>query len=384
MPIRTSPIRTAGLPRLHKERGERRDFLPDLVRCLDRAGATEIVIEEGYGSAMGIAPETYLSASPWARFGTLEECFDQDLVVALRCPDEAHIRRLRPGSVLATMLHLATRPERAELLDELLVHGVTLDAITDDTGTRLIQNLSAVGWNGVHAAFQELARLHPDLAHPSRRPLHVTCLGAGGVAGHAIRAATRYGDQSLRAEMVARNVPGVEVTVADFDLTWHEGYMLRRLESTDLLVDATQRIDTTQSVVPNRWVAALPSDAVILDLAADPYDYSVQPPRIKGIEGVPHGDLDGWVFEVGDPAWDALGDRVDTRERRTALSCYSWPGLQPLDSMRLYGEQLEPVLAFMLATPLDRWDEDGSSAIERAVARAETSRWQARREVAVP
>ena len=110
----------------------------------------------------------------------------------------------------------------------------------------------------------------------------------------------------------------------------------------------------------------------------------MQPPRIKGIEGVPHGDLDRWVFDVGDPAWDALGDRVDTGERRTALSCYSWPGLQPLDSVRRYGEQLEPVLAFILATPLDRWDEDGISAIERAVARAETSRWQARREVAAP
>jgi alanine dehydrogenase len=381
MSARSAPIRTVGLPRQHKEPGERRDFLPDLVRCLDRAGATEVVIEDGSGAGMGIDPDAYLSASAWARFGTIEECFAQDLVLVLRCPDEELIRRMAPGSVLAAMLHLPTRPERADLLEDLDVHGVSLDAIADDAGTRLIQNLSATGWNGVQAAFREVARLHPDFAHPGRRPLHVTCLGAGGVAGHAIKAATRYGDHTLREEMAAKNVPGVEVTVADFDLTWHEGYMLGRLERTDLLIDATQRTDPTRPVVPNRWLSALPADAVILDLSADPYVLTVDPPRIKGIEGVPHGDLDRWVFLVDDPAWAALDDRIDTTNRRTALSCYSWPGIQPLDSMRRYGAQLEPVLAFMIATPPDRWDEDSSSAVERAVARAETWRRAARRGV---
>jgi alanine dehydrogenase len=384
MSLRTSPIRTVGLPKMHKEPGERRDFLPDLVRCLDRSGATEVVVEEGYGAAMGIDPDGYLSASPWARFGTVDECFAQDLVVVLRCPDEARVRTMSPGCVLTTMLHLGTRPERADLLRDQDLHGVSLDAIADDSGTRLIQNLSATGWNGVQAAFRELARLHPDFAHPGRRPLHVTCLGAGGVAGHAIKAATRYGDHSLREEMAAKNVPGVEVTVADFDLTWHESHMLGRLTATDLLIDATQRADSTRPVVPNRWLSSLPDDAVILDLSADPYDLSVEPPRIKGIEGIPHGDLDRWIFDVDDPAWDALDDRIDTTNRRTALSCYSWPGLHPLDSMRRYGAQLEPVLAFMLATPLDRWDEDSPSAIERAIARSETSRWQARRGVGTP
>lgn len=381
MSVRAAPIRTVGLPRQHMEAGERRDFLPDLVRCLDRAGATEIVLEEGYGSAMGIDPNVYLSASASARFGTIQDCFDRDLVIVLRYPGDALIRGMSPGSLIATMLHLGTRPERAELAETFHVHGVGLDGIADDSGTRLIQNLSATGWNGVHAAFKELARLHPDFTHAGRPPLRVTCLGAGGVAGHAIKAATRYGDHSLREEMVARSVPGVEVTVADFDLTWHEGYMLERLANSDMLIDATQRADTTLPVVPNRWLAMLPGDAVILDLSADPYVLSTEPPRIKGIEGIPHGDLDRWVFHVGDPAWDALDDRIDTRNRRTTLSCYSWPGLQPLDSMRRYGAQLEPVLAFMLATPVDRWDEDSPSAIERAVARAETSRWRARREV---
>jgi alanine dehydrogenase len=146
---------------------------------------------------------------------------------------------MRPGSILLSMLHLPTRLERAHMLAELGIRGVSLDGITDDDN-RLVERRGR-GLNGVREAFREIAKVHPRFAHPSLRPLRVTCLGAGAVGAHAIRAATRYGDPRLREEMAARRVPGVEVTVVDFDLTWHENYMLTRLEQTDLLIDATQR-----------------------------------------------------------------------------------------------------------------------------------------------
>jgi alanine dehydrogenase len=365
---------TVGLPRMHKEAGERRDFLPDFVAFLDEAGASAVVLEDGYGAGVGAAPDEYRTASRVARFGSFEEALGQDVVVVLRCPDEASIRRLRTGSVLVSMLHLQARPERLQLLELVGTHGVSLDAIVDESGARLVESLEAVGRNGVREAFREIERLHADFSHPSRRPLHVTCLGAGRVAGHAVHAATRYGDPALRDEMVARNVPGVEVTVADFDLTWHEDYMLQRLERTDLLIDATQRRDVTRPVVPNAWVAALPDDAVLLDLSADPYDFSVEPPRTKGIEGIPHGDLDRWLFRADDPAWDDLAPQVPTKNRRTALSCYSWPGLQPRACMARYGAQLEPILELILSKPVGDWDVAAGSHLERAIARAETSR----------
>ncbi len=368
---------SVGLPRMHKERGELRDFLPGLITFLDGAGAGAIVLEDGYGAGVGAVPVDYLAASTLARFGTYEEVLAQDVVVVLRCPDDDAVRRLTAGAVLVSMLHLPARPERRELLERVGTHGVSLDAIVDESGARLVENLEAVGRNGVREAFIEIARLHEDFGHPSRRPFHVTCLGAGRVAGHAVHAATRYGDPALREEMVARNVPGVEVTVADFDLTWHEDYMLQRLERTDLLIDATQRRDVTRPVVPNAWVAALPEDAVLLDLSADPYDFRVDPPRTKGIEGMPHGDLDQWRFSRDDPAWDVLDPRIRTANHRTALSCYSWPGLQPRECMERYGAQIEPVLELILATPVERWDPASANHLERAVVRAELSHGQA-------
>src|SRR3970040_1994965 len=132
---------------------------------------------------------------------------------------------MRPGTVLVSMLHYPTRPESVQRLADLGVHPVSLDAILADLGRRTVENLEAVAWNGVREAFRQIRDRHPNFDHPSRRPLHVTCLGSGAVGGHAIHAATRYGDHRLREALVAGNVPGVEGTVVDFALTWPEGYM---------------------------------------------------------------------------------------------------------------------------------------------------------------
>ncbi|HXY71464.1 MAG TPA: hypothetical protein VEM41_02880 [Actinomycetota bacterium] len=366
-----------GLPRMHKEAGERRDFLPRFVAALEAAGATAITLEEGYGAGMDIPASAYEAASSRVRFGTYEDCLEQDMVVVVRCPDETGLRILRRGSVLLSMLHFPSWPSRARLLAGMGVRAVSMDGIVDDQGHRLVEAVEAVGWNGVQAAFREIASLHPMFSHPDRRPLHVTCLGAGAVGSHAIRAATRYGDPQIREELVSKRVPGVEVTVADFDLTWHEDYMISRLHRTDLLIDATQRVDFSRPVVPNDWIEVMPPDAVLLDLSADTYDFSVRPPKIKGIEGIPEGNLDQWVFHENDPAYGRLDPRVRSVNRRLALSCYAWPGLKPLQCMETYGSQLEPVVELILADPAAAWDPTSGSYEQRAVARAEVRTWLA-------
>lgn len=370
---------TVGLPRTHKEAKEHRDFLPSLIRHLDRLGAAEIMVEEGYGSGMGVPIERYLEVSGRVHVASRNECLVQDVVLVLRSPDLEDFERLRPGGLLITMLHPRTRPERVEGLLGRHVYCVSLDAVTDDAGGRLVENLEAVGRIGVREAFREIRRRHPHFEHPSRRPLHVSCLGAGAVGGHAVRASTRYGDTDLREAMVAKEVPGVEVTVVDFDLTRHEDYMLGRLEATDLLIDATQRQDTSRPVIPNRWLSALPADAVLLDLACDPYGPDATPPLVKGIEGIQHGSLGKYVFPEDDPEWDELDPRIEATHRRLALSCYSWPGLEPHSSMQRYGQQLEPLLDVIFDKPVTQWSQEGDSRFERALARAEVTRWNGHR-----
>lgn len=366
---------TVGLPRLHKEASERRDFLPPLVDFLARVGAKSIVLEHGYGSGMEIPEQEYLEASAAARLGTMEECLQQDVVVAVRCPAEAAIRSMRPGSVLVSMLHFPTRPGRVSLLRGADLRAVSLDQVKDDLGNRLVQDMQSVGWNGVRAAFEVLSRQHRRFLEPGRRPIRVTLMGSGAVGGHAAHAAVRYGNIALRQQLVEKKIPGVEVTIVDYELTSDQNYMLTRLEHTDLLIDATQRPDASVVIVPNEWIAALPQHAVILDLSVDPYDFSVSPPEVKGIEGLPEGNLDQYVFRPDDPAWDALDPRVKRTHRRTALSCYSWPGLEPKKNMEVYGKQIEPVLRAVIEKGLDQLDIEKGPYYDRAVARADLKRW---------
>jgi alanine dehydrogenase len=181
----------------------------------------------------------------------------------------------------------------------------------------------------------------------------------------------------LRQRAISNGTPGVQVTAVDYDLTQHAKLMRPILANTDILVDATQRPDPTQPVIPNEWIAHMPEHAVLLDLSVDPYDCSVDPVHVKGIEGIPQGNLDQYVFAPDDPAYDQLPDCVSTRNRRYAVSCYSWPGIFPRECMLVYGRQLQPILRVLFERGgIDRINPAGSF-FERAIGRAQLSRWVA-------
>jgi alanine dehydrogenase len=365
-----------GLPRMHKEKGERRDFLPPFVQRLSDLGL-QVVVEEGYGGGMDIPSSDYTHYTKNLRFASHEETYAQDLVLVLRYPNDDELHLLKRGACLVSMVHLPTRPGRVSQLVALGLEAVSLDSVKDDTGRRLVENLRAVSWNGMETAFAVLRRTFPDFESPSRPPLRVTILGSGGVGGFAMQAAVRYGNTTLWDEMVRQGVPGVRVTVVDYDVTGIEGEMRGILRETDLLVDATQRPDPTRIVIPNRWIAELPIHAVILDLSVDPYDCGVSPPCVKAIEGVPHGDLDRFIFLPEDSVFDDLPDCVSTNHRRPTVSCYSWPGIHPRACMETYGKQIFPLIRTMVdAGGASRIDPQGRY-FHRALSRAMLSRWAA-------
>lgn len=365
-----------GFPRMHKEAVERRDFLPELLDFLSRIGAGDLVVEDGYGSGVGLSPAAYVAKAPRCRVGSYDECLAQDVVVVLRYPSPEAVAKLKPGAVLVSMVHYPTRPSRVHELEGRGVRAVSLDSVADDVGRRLVENLEAVGWGGLREAFRALKRTWPELEAKGRRPVRVLVLGAGAVGAHAMRAAASYGDRTWRMALAGKGLRGVEVTTVDFDLTFDGDYLAEQLAHTDVLVDATLRPDASRPVVPNAWLGALPRHAVLVDLSVDPYDFNAIPPTVKGLEGIPEGNLDQYEFAPDDPAWDRLDPRVDTRNRRTALSCYSWPGILPRECMEKYSVQLQPVLRVLVEKGVDHLDASTGTYFERAVARAEVSRWR--------
>jgi alanine dehydrogenase len=367
-----------GLARMHKEPGERRDFLPGFVSRLERYGAN-VVLEYGYGSGMSFVEQDYRQIAPSITFASRKEVYQQDLVLVLRYPEDDYIREMRPGACLISMLHYPTRPQRVAFLKSLGIEAISLDSIKDDTGRRLVENLRVVAWNGVEAGFRVLRSIYPapGFGSPNRPPIQVTLLGGGAVGSHVMQAAIRYGDETLRKRMLAAGIPGVMVTTVDYDLTSHESLMSEILSRTDMLVDATQREDPRIPVIPNRWVAHLPSHAVLVDLSVDPYDCETDTVSVKGIEGIPQGNLDRYIFPPDDPAFDNLPECVSTENRRYSVSCYSWPGIYPKQCMEIYGRQLRPLMHVLIEKgKVENIDPEGAF-FERAIGRAMLSRWKA-------
>ncbi len=360
-----------GLARMHYEAGERRDFLPDFIAHLQQNGA-EIMLEDGYGSGMGYSQQDYLAASHQVRFGSAEEVFQQDYVLVLRCPTETQIRTMRPGACLISMLHYPTRPLRVKLLNQLQLDAVSLDSLKDDTGRRLVENLRSVAWNGIETAFSVLAKIYPTpgFESPERPPIHVTLLGAGAVGIQVVQAAARYGNTAWHRRLADKGVAGVQVTTLEYDSTRSEHVMRPILETTDILVDATQRPNPAVPVIPNAWVAWLPDHAVLLDLSVDPYDCTVTPPFVKGIEGIPQGNLDQYVFAPDDTIFQSIPACFATTHRRHSVSCYSWPGIYPNACMEMYGKQLAPILRTILERGGIQNIRSHGRYFERAIARA--------------
>lgn len=367
---------TIGLPRLNKEAGERRDFLPDFVALLNRRGA-QVVLEHGYGEGMGYTENDYLNLAPESRFATPQEVYQQDYVMLVRYPADEQIEWMKPGSCLISMVHYATRPSRVSYLRSLNLEAISLDSIKDDSGRRLVENLRAVAWNGMEAAFNALRASYPPPGFESseRDPIQVTVMGAGAVGSQVVQAAARYANPQIQKKLSAAGIPGVLVNVLDYDLTGHKKVIKEVFSHTDILVDATQRPDPTVSVIPNDWVAYLPSHAVLLDLSVDPYDCSSDPPYVKGIEGIPQGNLDQYKFEIDDPAYESLPSCVQTLHRRTVVSCYSWPGIYPKKCMEVYGKQIAPIMRILIERGGIQYIHPRGRFFERAITRAQLTRW---------
>ncbi len=361
--------KTVGFPRMKQEAGEKRVFLPEFIQMLAEAGL-QVYIEEGYGSRQGYTFDEYKGANPNVHQCSREEAFAQDLVIILRSPHMDEFKLLRPGAILLSMLHYPTRPKRVALLQELGIRAISMDSIANDENIRLVENMKAVAWNGLEAAFDVLEERWPGLVRPDGKPIHALILGTGMVGKHAIDAATKLGNIERNNAHMDAGGPGALAISVGRNITANPQTMRWLFEQADILVDATQRRDASQPVVPNDWIAWLPEHAVIVDLAVDPYTLDTTPPVVRGIEGIPQGNLDQYIFAPDDPKWDALvPENIPSQHRRTTVTCYSWPGIHPDACMRHYARQLTPLLRVLLQKGYDGLSLKSEDYFERALYR---------------
>jgi alanine dehydrogenase len=366
--------RTIGFPRMRNEAGEKRVFLPEFIQFLSNLGL-KVYIEDGYGSRSGYTFEDYKRADLNIQLCSREEAFQKDVSILLRSPKPEEFDLVKSGSTLISMLHYPTRPNRVARLQKRGIKSISLDSIVDDNGIRLVENMKAVAWNGLEAAFDWLEIEWPALERHEKKPIQVLILGTGMIGKHAIEAATKLGNVERNNDHIIAQGPGAFAICVGRNLSSNPVTMERLIRQCDILVDATQRRDSSKPVVSNEWIAWLPEHAVIVDLAVDPYSLETHPPVVRGVEGIPQGNLDQYVFPTDDPKWDMLvPDSIPSMNRRTTVTCYSWPGVHPEACMRHYAYQLELLLPPLVEKGYDGLSIEGDY-FERAIYRGTLNAW---------
>jgi len=366
--------KTMGFPRMMQEPGEKRVFLPEFIQFIARLGV-KVYIEEGYGSRSGYTFEDYKRASPHVFMCSRIQAFQKDVCLILRSPKPDEFKLIKHGTILISMLHYPTRPKRIARLKKLGINSISLDSIADDNNLRMVENMKAVAWNGLEAAFDWLEKEWNGLNHPDKKPINVLILGTGMVGKHAIEAATKLGNIERNNDHIASNGLGAVSVSIGRNIASNSTTMKTLMRETDILVDASQRRNPSKPVVHNDWIAWLPKHAVLVDLAVDPYTLDANPPVVRGIEGIPQGGLDQYVFSADDPKWKKLvPDSIPSKNRRTTVSCYSWPGVHPEACMMHYAKQLEPFMEELFEKGYDNLSLDGTY-FERALYRATLRAW---------
>lgn len=352
---------TLGFPCMHFEQNEKRDFTPNLFEKLSIHKNINIVLENGYGYKLGYKKEDYLNVNRDISFAEYPEVMASDIVVVIRTPRNQDIMLMRNGRTLFSMLHFPTHEKRNELMASLGIKGVSMDALADDFGVRYIQDFEGT----VKNAFEQTFSLWRSIdANCTKKKIDVTVLGTGGIGKVAVDSAVRCGGVDFPEK------PSVVVRSLGRNATCNELLMHEVLKSTDILVDTTLRVNTNEIIIPNKWLALLPVNAVITDITADNYDTSVSPVQVKAIEGIPTGTLDKTLFLVDDNNWDELPDEVSSINRRPVISCYSWPGVNPLHCLKRYEKQMLPFLNLLIRKSEQRFEQDSHDPFERALAKA--------------
>lgn len=366
--------KTVGFPRMKKEPGEKRVFLPEFIQFFVDRGL-KVYLEEGYGSRSGFTFEEYQRASEKVHYSSREDTFTQDLVIILRSPTLDEFELLNRNSCLVSMLHYPTRPNRVNKLEKLNAKAISMDSVVNDSNLRLIENMHAVAWNGLEAAFDVLESTWPNILNRKNKPSQVLILGSGMVGKYAIEAATKLGNIERNNDHMEEGGPGSYALVIGRNISGNPEIIIDMMSNSDILVDATQRRDPSKPVIPNDWINWLPEHAIITDLAVDPYLLNTNPPVVRGVEGIPQGNLDKYIYKPDDPDWNnTIPDSISTDNRRTVASCYSWPGIHPEACMRHYGRQLEPLMEPILEKGYDDLSPKGGY-FERAIFRGTLTHW---------
>lgn len=267
-----------GVPREIKPDEHRVGLTPASVRELVHHGH-QVLVETGAGHGIGVDDEGYVRAGAVVATGPEEIWEEAGLVVKVKEPQPDEVRRLRPGQLLFTYLHLAAD---ADLVRGLLDSGCTALAYETVTGPGgslpLLSPMSEVAGRmavqaGAHCLEREAGGAGILLGGvPGVRAANVVVLGGGVVGTNAIRIAM---GMEAQVTVIDRSLP--RLRELDFQFGGRLNTVYATVEAieeyvrdADLLIGAVLVPGAAAPRLVNRpMVRGMRDRSVIVDVAID-------------------------------------------------------------------------------------------------------------------
>jgi alanine dehydrogenase len=266
-----------GVPKETKDQEFRVGIVPDGVKILVAAGH-EVAVERGAGEGSGLSDEGYARAG--AKLVSADEAWSgADLVMKVKEPSDAEVRRLRDGQVLFTYLHLAANPKLAEALRRSGAIAVAYETIQEQGGAfPVLAPMSEVA--GRLAVQIGVTLLQKDRGGkgllvggvPGVLRGRVTVIGAGTVGINAVRVAHALGAEVDVLDVDLKRLTYLyDIFAGDLNTLYSNPTNVERsVVGSDLVVGAVYvRGKRAPRIVTKEMVASMAPGSVVVDVAVD-------------------------------------------------------------------------------------------------------------------
>ena len=267
-----------GVPKEIKSQEYRVGLTPASVRELAAHGH-HVLIEHDAGAGINTPDSVYAAAGAGIAANAQEIYARAELIVKVKEPQASERRRLRPGQVLFTYLHLAPDPEQAQ---ELVASGavcIAYETVASPTGALpLLAPMSEVaGRMSVQAGARSLEKTQGGMGIllggvTGVPPAKIVILGAGVVGSNAAQMAAGSGAQVV---VLDRNLDALRRIEAQFGarvitVFSNRDNIERHVLSADLVIGAVLIPGAAApKLVSRQIVSAMKPGAVVVDVAID-------------------------------------------------------------------------------------------------------------------
>ncbi len=285
----------------------------------DITSKCNVFIEKEAGSGIGIKDKDYEKAG--AKIADSKKVYSCSLVLRLKEPKEEELRLMKPCCCIMCMLHLPGNLILRNLLKKYKINGIAMEEIKDVFGKRMIEALYYSGYLGMEKGFELWGK------DPSKATVKI--MGYGNVAFGAIQCAAR---KLAKIQILGKK---------DFK------DMKRHIPGTDILVNAIKwpmEKRSKELLITRSMLSLFKEHSVLLDLISNPKGQSP-------IETMYPTYLDDISYVV---------DNV------IHASCWSWPGLDPVNISCRYSMQIAPILKDIIDKGLDNLPEYIKPAVHKS------------------